>query len=209
MSNSRLISRFVFASGNAGKISEVRQILAPLNIAVVPQAELGVTPADETGATFLDNALLKARQAARASGLPAIADDSGLEVDVLHGSPGVRSARYAGPDATDEDNLDKLLTELVDVPPERRRAGFQCVAVLVNPDDVTAPLVAMGQWRGSILESRRGDGGFGYDPVFYDPDVGKSAAEMTLAEKNTRSHRGQAFRELAGMIAAQIGGGAR
>jgi len=188
-------AKIVMASGNAGKLREIARILADLDIEVVPQSALGVADADETGSTFLDNALLKARHAARATGLPAIADDSGLEVDALHGRPGVYSARYSGPDADPEKNIDRLLAELEGVPAGERGAAFQCVACFVMNE--TAPaIVAEGEWRGEILHARQGDGGFGYDPVFFDPELGCSSAELSPAQKDARSHRGKAMREL-------------
>ena len=162
----------------------------------MPQSEFGVTDADETGTTFVENALIKARHAVDATGLPAIADDSGLAVDALDGRPGVYSARYAGPGATDEQNNDKLLAELDGVPDEARGAAFHCVVCFVQPDDPD-PIIAEGEWRGRILHERRGEGGFGYDPLFYVPDTGCASAELEPEEKNRRSHRGQALRELA------------
>ena len=186
----------MFASGNPGKIREISDLFADLEIEVIPQGRLGIESPEETGTTFVENALLKARYAARQSGLPAMADDSGIAVDALDGRPGVWSARYAGETATDDENLDKLLEELCDVPEEQRGGGFHCAAVLVVPDAATPPLIAEGVWRGTILPVRRGDGGFGYDPVFLDPASGKTGAQMTREEKNRVSHRGQAFARL-------------
>ena len=197
-------AKIVFASGNPGKIREVAALLQDLAFEIVPQSEFGIGPVDEDGTTFVENALKKARHAAARSGLPAIADDSGLVVDELDGRPGVRSARYAGSDATDADNNAKLLGELRGVPPERRGAGFHCAAVLVDPDVALEPLVAEGVWRGRIVEEPRGDGGFGYDPLFYDPGADKTGAEMTAAEKNRRSHRGIAFRELKARLVERL-----
>jgi XTP/dITP diphosphohydrolase len=195
--------RVVVATGNRGKLAEIRELLAGLGMHLVPQGELGVAAAAETGQTFEENALLKARHAAAATGLPAIADDSGLLVDALDGRPGVRSARYAGPGADDRANVEKLLCELRGVPPARRGASFRCVAVFVRPRARSAPLVAEGRWDGQIVEAPRGDGGFGYDPVFLVPASGRTAAEMGEAEKNALSHRGQAFRRLAEMLREQ------
>jgi XTP/dITP diphosphohydrolase len=192
------------ASGNAGKIREIARILSGLGIEVVPQSDFNVSDADETGTTFVANALIKARHAAGQTGLPAIGDDSGLAVDALDGAPGVYSARYSGSAATDECNIDKLLRELDDVPDGERGAAFHCVACFVSPDD-DEPLVAEGEWRGSILRSRRGDGGFGYDPVFLDPGSGKASAELTPQEKNARSHRGKALRKLQELLEKQYG----
>jgi len=194
------ISKIVFASGNPGKIREVADIFADLNISVVPQKEFAIESPEETGTTFADNALLKARHASAQSGLPAMADDSGIVVDALGGRPGVRSARYAGEAATDEQNVDKLLEELADVADEQRDGGFHCAAVLVIPDSDVAPLIVEAVWRGKILRERRGEGGFGYDPVFLDPSSGKTGAQMTREEKNRVSHRGKAFRELKRLL---------
>lgn len=190
------------ASGNAGKIGEIARLLAGLGIAVVAQSELGVRDADETGTTFAENSLLKAQHASEVTGLPAIADDSGLAVDALDGRPGVYSARYGGPDATDDTNIDKLLEELADVADESRGAAFHCVATFVMPGMPNA-IVAEGVWRGAILKTRRGNGGFGYDPVFLDPESGLSAAELTSEQKNVRSHRGQALRRLVALLDQQ------
>ena len=189
-------AKIVMASGNVGKLREIARILADLEVEVVPQSELGVTDADETGSTFLDNALLKARHAARTTGLPAIADDSGLMVDALDGRPGVYSARYSGPQADPEKNIDRLLAELDGVPAGERGAAFHCVACFVMDNEASA-IVAQGEWRGEILHARRGEGGFGYDPVFFDSELGCSAAELSAAQKDARSHRGKAVRELA------------
>ncbi len=190
------------ASSNAGKIREIAKLLDGLGIKVVAQSELGVEDVAETGETFAENSLLKASHASAATGLPAIADDSGLSVDALAGAPGVYSARYSGPDASDDKNIDKLLLELKDVEGPSRGATFHCVASFVVPEEPKS-LVAEGAWRGSILTARQGDGGFGYDPVFLDPESGLSAAELTAEEKNQRSHRGQALRKLVEMIKRQ------
>lgn len=184
------------ASGNAGKIREIAKLLDGLGIEVVAQSDLGVFDAEETGSTFEENSLLKARHAAAATGLPAIADDSGLSVDALDGAPGVYSARYAGPHSDDATNNDKLLQELASV--DKRGAAFHCVATFVDTDGEA--LLAYGEWRGEILYERRGDGGFGYDPLFLVPDCSCSSAELTAEQKNARSHRGQALRKLVGLI---------
>lgn len=189
----------VLASGNAGKLREIAELLADTGMRVVSQSELGIAGAEETGDTFGENALIKARHAASESGLPAIADDSGLVVEALRGRPGVRSARYAGPDSTDDDNVSKLLSEMRDVPAGQRDAVFYCCACYVTPDE-SASLVAEGRWPGVILEAPRGSGGFGYDPVFWDPELSRSAAELEPEQKNARSHRGHALRALADMI---------
>lgn len=185
------------ASGNAGKIRELARLLEDLGVEVVPQSDFNVSEADETGTTFAQNSLLKARHAAEATGLPAIADDSGLAVEALDGAPGVYSARYAGPDSDDQKNNDKLLAELDGI--TNRAAAFHCVATFVEPGGA-APLVAEGVWRGSILPARQGDGGFGYDPLFLVPERHCSSAELSAAEKNARSHRGQALRKLVELI---------
>ena len=187
------------ASGNAGKIKEIATLLAHLNVNVVPQSDYGVSEADETGSTFEENAIIKARHAAAATGLPAIADDSGLVVDALDGRPGVYSARYAGVGASDEQNIDKLLEELEGVTDDQRSAAFHCVACFVLSADAE-PLLAKGSWQGHILDARRGSGGFGYDPVFLDPESDKASAELSPREKNARSHRGRALRALADLL---------
>lgn len=189
-------SKVVMASGNAGKIRELARLLDSLGVEVIAQAELGVSDADETGTTFAENSLIKAQHAADTTGLPAIADDSGLAVDALDGAPGVYSARYAG-DAGDEANNDKLLAALEGI--HDRGAAFHCVATFVAPGD-DEPLVAAGEWRGSILHERQGDGGFGYDPLFFVPDCYCSSAELAPEQKNSRSHRGQALRKLVELI---------
>jgi XTP/dITP diphosphohydrolase len=192
-------AKIVLATGNPGKVREIQRILGEFGVEVVPQTELGVTDADETGTSFVENALIKARHASLMTGLPAIADDSGLVVDALDGRPGVYSARYSGPDATDDSNIDKLLHELQGVAGEQRTAAFHCCAVFISADDATS-LVAEGRWAGRILEQRRGAGGFGYDPVFFDPECGRTAAELGPEQKNARSHRGKALTALAGML---------
>lgn len=184
------------ASGNAGKIREIARLLEGLDVEIIAQTDLGVCDADETGSTFAENSLIKARHAAEATGMPAIADDSGLAVDALNGAPGVYSARYAG-EAGDDANNEKLLAALDGI--EDRRAAFHCVATFVEPGD-SEPLVAEGEWRGSILRARQGDGGFGYDPLFFVPDCHCSSAELPAEQKNARSHRGQALRKLVDLI---------
>jgi XTP/dITP diphosphohydrolase len=197
--------KIVLASGNAGKIREIADLFSDLHITVVAQGELGIESPEETGRTFAENALLKARYVADRTGLPAMADDSGIAVDALGGRPGVWSARYAGDDASDEQNLDRLLEELADVDDDDRGAGFHCAAVLVFPDEEHAPVIAEAVWRGRILRQRLGDGGFGYDPVFLDEDANKTGAQMSREEKNAVSHRGKAFRELKRQIGARFG----
>ncbi|NNF40676.1 MAG: RdgB/HAM1 family non-canonical purine NTP pyrophosphatase [Woeseiaceae bacterium] len=191
--------KIVLATSNAGKIREIARLLDGLGIEVLAQSALGVTDAEETGSTFAENSLLKARHASVATGLPALADDSGLAVDALDGRPGVYSARYAGVDATDDDNIDKLLAEMADVEEAERNAAFHCVMSLVMPGEAEAK-VAAGVWHGSILRERSGSGGFGYDPVFLDPASGLSAAALTAAQKSARSHRGKALRAMLPML---------
>jgi XTP/dITP diphosphohydrolase len=186
----------VLASNNPGKAREIAQLLAGQQISVRPQSDFGAPEAAETGLSFVENAILKARNAALHGGLPAIADDSGIEVDALNGAPGIYSARYAGPGADDAANNAKLLQALAGTPEAERTARFQCVMVyLRHPDDPT-PLICQGTWEGRILEAPQGDGGFGYDPLFLVPDQGCSAAELAPEVKNRLSHRGQALRQL-------------
>ena len=186
----------VLASGNAGKVREFAQLLAARDIEVLPQSAFGIAPPEETGATFLDNALLKARHAAGLSGLGALADDSGIEVDALAGRPGVWSARYAGVQASDADNLNLLLRELAAVPAERRTARYRCVLVFLRHPADPDPVVANGVWEGRILSAPRGTGGFGYDPLFQPEGLARSVAELPAQQKNRLSHRGQALRAL-------------
>ena len=186
----------VLASSNAGKLREFNQLLGGLDIEVVPQSQFNVADAEETGLTFVENAILKARNAAQHTRLPALADDSGLEVDALHGAPGIYSARYAGPQASDAENLEKLLAMLKDVPEEKRGARFQCVLVYLRHALDPTPLICQGTWEGRILTAPRGASGFGYDPVFFVPTHACSAAELPPETKNALSHRGQALRRL-------------
>ena len=186
----------VLASSNAGKVREFNQLLGGLHLEVVPQSRFNVTDAEETGLTFVENAILKARHAAQHTQMPALADDSGLEVDALQGAPGIYSARYAGPDASDADNLKKLLAQLKHVPPQNRGARFQCVLVYLRHALDPTPLICQGAWEGSILLEPRGSSGFGYDPVFFVPTHTCSAAELPSQTKNALSHRGQALRHL-------------
>jgi XTP/dITP diphosphohydrolase len=187
------MQKVVLATGNAGKVAELASVLADFGLAVTAQTDLGVDSADETGLTFIENALLKARHAAAVTGLPAIADDSGLAVDYLGGAPGIYSARYAGVTASDQENRDKLLADMRDVPIEQRTASFHCVLVYLRHADDPIPLVCHGSWRGVIATTAAGVGGFGYDPVFYLPDAGCTAAQLSREEKQRRSHRGQAL----------------
>ena len=195
----------VLASSNAGKLREIQQILAPLAWDVVPQSQYQIGDAEETGQTFVENALIKARHACALSGHAAIADDSGLAVDVLNGEPGIYSARYSGVDATDEQNVAKLLSALADVEDDRRQARFHCAMVMLRHANDPVPLIAQGSWEGRILKSPVGDNGFGYDPVFWVPTHQCSAAQLDSASKNQLSHRGQALRHLLEQLQAQLG----
>ncbi len=186
----------VLASGNAGKLAELRELLAGEGFGLRAQSAFGVGDVDETGLTFVENALLKARHAAAATGLPALADDSGLCVDALGGAPGLYSARYAGPGADSGRNIERLLRELEGVDDDARGAAFHCCIVLLRHADDPKPIVVEGDWRGRILRAPRGNGGFGYDPVFLDPDSGLTAAELPAARKNAISHRGRALAAL-------------
>jgi len=192
--------KLVLASGNRGKRVEMGEILAGLDIELVAQSDLGIGDAEETGATFVENALLKARHAARLSGLPALGDDSGLCVDALGGAPGLYSARYAGAHGDSAANIAKLLDALRDVPDERRTAHFHCTIALLRSADDPAPLIAEGRWHGRILREPRGTNGFGYDPVFLDVGRGASAAELDAATKNRLSHRGHALASLRALL---------
>ncbi|HDL6775950.1 TPA: XTP/dITP diphosphatase [Yersinia enterocolitica] len=188
------MQKVVLATGNPGKVRELATLLADFGLDVVAQTELGVESAEETGLTFIENAILKARHAAQTTGLPAIADDSGLAVDALGGAPGIYSARYAGADASDQQNLEKLLVALKDIPDEQRGAQFHCVLVYMRHAEDPTPLVFHGQWPGVIAHQPAGAAGFGYDPIFYVPELGKTVAELTREEKHAVSHRGQALK---------------
>lgn len=192
MSKTHQGERIVLASSNKGKVREINQLLAQQRIEVVPQADFGIGDAEETGLSFVENAILKARNAARHSGLPAIADDSGIEVDALNGAPGIYSARYAGEGASDEENLLKLLQALRDTPEEERSARFQCLMVYLRHAEDPTPLICPGSWEGEILLEARGKDGFGYDPLFYVPQYHCSAAELDAGVKNRVSHRARA-----------------
>ncbi|WP_310608125.1 XTP/dITP diphosphatase [Buttiauxella brennerae] len=190
------MQKVVLATGNAGKVRELADLLGDFGLDVVAQTELGVESAEETGLTFIENAILKARHAAQVTGLPAIADDSGLAVDVLGGAPGIYSARYAGVDASDQQNLEKLLATLKDVSDDQRKARFHCVLVYMRHAEDPTPLVCHGSWEGQITHEAAGQGGFGYDPIFFVPSEGKTAAELTRDEKRAISHRGRALKLL-------------
>jgi XTP/dITP diphosphohydrolase len=184
----------VLATGNLGKVSELASMIGSLNINVVPQSDFNVNEVAETGTTFVENAIIKARHAAKITGMPAIADDSGLEVDGLNGAPGVYSARFAGQGASDQDNIDKLLKELAGNPV--RSARFWCVLVLMRHADDPTPLICSASWEGKITLVQHGEGGFGYDPIFFVPAFNCTSAELTKDQKNAVSHRGQALQKL-------------
>jgi len=196
--------RIVLATGNAGKLRELQRLLVDLNLELIPQTQLGVESPEEPAPTFVENALLKARHASLHTGLPAIADDSGLVVDALGGAPGVHSARYAGVDGDDAANNRKLLEELSDVSEAARGARFRCVVVYLSHAQDPVPLIAEGVWEGRIARVARGDGGFGYDPLFIDPALGKTSAELPREEKNQRSHRGQALQVLVNAFRTRL-----
>ncbi|QWT46884.1 RdgB/HAM1 family non-canonical purine NTP pyrophosphatase [Azospira inquinata] len=192
------MKQIVLASNNAKKLVELSALLAPLGFELTPQGQLGVPEAEEPFGTFVENALTKARHASRLTGLPALADDSGICVRALGGAPGVHSARYAGEPKSDQRNNDKLLQELAHE--TDRRAHYVCLLVFVRHADDPQPLIAEGEWHGEILPAPRGEGGFGYDPLFLLPSLGKTVAELPAAEKNTLSHRGQALQKLLARI---------
>lgn len=198
--NDRLPARLVLATGNAGKLRELREILAPWRVEVLPLSDFTDSAAEETGHTFVDNAILKARFAAQAAGLPAIADDSGLEVDALGGGPGIRSARYAGESAGDAANNAKLLRDMAAVPDAGRGARYRCAMVYVRRPDDPAPVVCEAGWEGRIARNPRGTAGFGYDPLFVVGGTDRTAAEFPADEKNRASHRGQALRALVATL---------
>ncbi len=197
--------KLVLASSNRGKLEELRHLLDGSGIELLAQSDLGVEDAEETGLTFIENALLKARHASRVTGLPALADDSGLCVDALGGAPGLYSARYAGEPADPQRNIDKLLAALDGIDDARRGAHFQCVLVVLRHAEDPQPLLVEGQWRGRITRERRGAGGHGYDPVFLDPEHGQTAAEMPMALKNRISHRGKALEQLRARLPEVLG----
>ncbi|USD65610.1 XTP/dITP diphosphatase [Vibrio sp. SCSIO 43136] len=190
------MSKLVLATGNQGKVKEMANLLADFGFEVLAQSDFNVSSVAETGTTFIENAIIKARHAAQETGLAAIADDSGLEVDFLKGAPGIYSARYAGEDASDQENLEKLLEAMKGVPAEQRSARFHCVLVLMRHADDPTPIVCHGKWEGRILEEAQGSNGFGYDPIFYVPEHNCASAELEPATKKQLSHRGKALKQL-------------
>ena len=194
------IRRLVLASSNRGKLEEIREVLADTGIELIAQSEFGIDDAEETGTTFVENALIKARHATRLSGLPALGDDSGLCVDALGGAPGLCSARYSGVHGDTTANIAKLLDVMKGIPESERGAHFHCTLVVLRSADDPAPLIAEGRWHGRVLETPRGAKGFGYNPVFLDLDLGLSAAEIDTDVKNRVSHRGKALKRLREML---------
>lgn len=198
------MSKVVLATGNQGKVKELAQLLKTQDIEIVPQSEFNVSEVAETGTTFVENAIIKARHAAKITGLPAIADDSGLEVDALNGAPGVYSARYAADitegEVSDEDNTNKLLAALSQVPEDRRSARFHCVLVYMKHENDPTPIICHGVWQGSISREKQGEQGFGYDPVFWQHDLQMSSAQLPRDIKNKLSHRGQALEKLVAKL---------
>ncbi|AMF95401.1 XTP/dITP diphosphatase [Vibrio fluvialis] len=197
------MKKIVLATGNQGKVREMADLLADFGFDVVAQSEFNVSEVAETGTTFIENAIIKARHAAKETGLPAIADDSGLEVDYLGGAPGVYSARYAGEDASDQQNLEKLLDAMKDVPEAQRSARFHCVLVLMRHENDPTPLVCHGKWEGRILTQAHGSNGFGYDPIFFVPEENCASAQLEPMRKKQLSHRGQALKKLFQAIEEQ------
>lgn len=197
------MKKIVLATGNQGKVREMADLLADFGFDVVAQSEFNVSEVAETGTTFIENAIIKARHAVKETGLPAIADDSGLEVDYLGGAPGVYSARYAGEDASDQQNLEKLLDAMKDVPEAQRSARFHCVLVLMRHENDPTPLVCHGKWEGRILTQAHGSNGFGYDPIFFVPEENCASAQLEPMRKKQLSHRGQALKKLFQAIEEQ------
>jgi XTP/dITP diphosphohydrolase len=191
--------RIVLATNNVGKLNEIRNIFSGVDIDIVAQSEFATPEAIENGLTFVENAIIKARNAAAHTGLPALSDDSGIEVDILNGEPGIHSARYAG---DDESNIARLLRELDGVPDGRRTARFQCVMVYLRHANDPVPVITQGAWEGKILHTVQGDGGFGYDPIFFVPERGCSAAQLSAEDKNSLSHRGKALRQMLAFLSA-------
>lgn len=190
------MKKLVLATGNQGKVKEMADLLSDFGFEVEAQSAYQVSEVAETGTTFIENAIIKARHAAKQTGLPAIADDSGLEVDYLKGAPGIYSARYSGEEATDESNIEKLLNNMQGVPQKERTARFHCVLVLIRHADDPTPIVCHGKWEGEILTERSGSNGFGYDPIFWVPEAGCASAELEPSQKKQLSHRSKALQKL-------------
>lgn len=198
------MQKIVLATNNKGKLTELSALLSPLQLNILPQSHFTNIAAEETGSTFIENAIIKARHAADVSGLPAIADDSGLEVDALQGAPGIYSARYAGADATDQQNIDKLLDDLREVPEGKRTARFHCVLVYMKHALDPTPIICHGTWEGTITLDQLGRQGFGYDPVFFVSEVNKTSAQLSKEEKNAISHRGKALESLLQQLQSSL-----
>jgi XTP/dITP diphosphohydrolase len=199
------INKVVLATGNKGKVKELAVMLSDLGIEVLPQSEFAVTEVAETGSTFVENAIIKARHAAKHTGLAAVADDSGLAVDALGGAPGVYSARYSGEQATDQSNIIKLLDTMADIPKDKRQAKFLCVLVFMRHADDPTPIICQGEWFGEITSEQQGDNGFGYDPVFWVEQQNCSSAQLSPEQKNTLSHRGKALKLLLTQLQNKLG----
>lgn len=197
--------QFVLATGNKGKVKELAHMLSSLDVEVLPQSKFDVTEVAETGTTFVENAIIKARHAAKQTGLPAIADDSGLAVDALGGAPGVYSARYSGDQATDQSNITKLLNVMTDIPKDKRQAKFLCVLVFMRHADDPTPIICQGEWLGEITTEQQGENGFGYDPVFWIEQQNCSSAQLSAEQKNALSHRAKALKRLLAQLQNQIG----
>lgn len=196
--------KIVLASNNAGKINEMQKAFLPFKFELIPQSQLGIEEVEETGLTFIENALIKARHASRCSGLPALADDSGLAVAALKGAPGIYSARFAGKNAKSADNIQKLLSALSNVPNSERLASFHCVLAFISHENDPTPLISEGVWHGMITRESSGHDGFGYDPIFYVPEEKRTAAELSLEIKNTISHRGLAIQSLLTLLPGKL-----
>lgn len=199
--------KIVLATGNLGKVKELSELLSPLNINIVPQSQFNVPDVPETGTTFIENAIIKARHAAKLTGLPAIADDSGLEVDALYGAPGIYSARYAGENANDNDNMNKLLSDisnLTNIATDKITARFHCVLVFMTHEKDPTPLICHGIWEGRIIAEKIGEQGFGYDPIFWDNTHGMTSAQLPREIKNALSHRGKALAKLLPLLKSYI-----
>jgi non-canonical purine NTP pyrophosphatase, rdgB/HAM1 family len=198
------MQELVLATGNKGKVVELEALLQPFGWNVRPQSEWHFAEAEETGLTFIENAILKARHAAQHTGLPALADDSGLAVNALQGVPGIYSARYAGPECNDQDNIEKLLDTLKDTAPEQRQASFHCVLAYLRHANDPTPIICHGRWDGMIATTPQGEQGFGYDPVFWIPELNCTAAQLSTAQKQQLSHRGQALRQFVQQLQASL-----